>query len=150
MFRMTQHCFGELCANITALVGEKEFKSESYIDAYLADKDSMFMAHEKTSGGYVSGETKLGLTLRLLAGGDALDLGVMFDIHPKRCRQIMAEVLIKWIIKPKICGINFYDYLADQEAMHKVSYGFARRSNGVFKGGIGALDGWLVRIIRPG
>ena len=149
MFRMTRHCFGELCSNITTLVGEKEFKSESYIDAYLADKDSMFIAHEKTSGGYVSGETKLGLTLRLLAGGDALDLGVMFDIHPKRCRQIMAEVLIKWIIKPKIGGINFYDYLADQEAMHKVSYGFARRSNGVFRGAIGALDGWLVRIIRP-
>ena len=48
---------------------------------------------------------------------------------------------MKWIIKPKIGGINSYDYLADQEAMQKVSYGFARRSNGVFKGNIGALDG---------
>ena len=47
MFRMTRKCFGELCSNITTLVGEKEFKSESYIDAFLADKDRMFMAHEK-------------------------------------------------------------------------------------------------------
>ena len=42
-----------------------------------------------------------------------------------------------------------YDNLDDQESMQKVSDGFSRRSNGVFKGGIGALDGWLVRIIRP-
>ena len=61
----------------------------------------------------------------------------------------MVHVLMKWIIKPKIGGINMYDYLDDQQAMQKVSDGFSRRSNGVFKGGIGALDGWLVRIIRP-
>ena len=150
MFRMTRKCFAELCTNIATSVGETEFKSESYIDAFLANKDNMFMAHEKTSGGYISGETKLGLTLRLLAGGDALDLGVMFDIHPRTCNQIMVDVLMKWIIKPKIGGISMYDYLDDQEAMQKVSDGFSKRSNGVFKGGIGALDGWLVRIIRPG
>ena len=42
-----------------------------------------------------------------------------------------------------------YDHLEDKAAMQKVSDGFSRRSNGVFKGTIGALDGWLVRIIRP-
>ena len=42
MFRMTRNCFAELCTNIITSVGEKEFKSESYIDAYLANKDSMF------------------------------------------------------------------------------------------------------------
>ena len=30
-----------------------------------------------------------------------------------------------------------------------MSDGFSRRSNGVFKGTIGAFDGWLVRTIRP-
>ena len=142
MFRMTRKCFGELCSNITTLVGEKEFKSESYIDAFLADKDRMFMAHEETSGGYISGETKLGLTLRLLAGGDALDLGVMFDIHPRYCVQIMIYVLSKWILKPKLGGINMYEYLSDEEAMIRVSDGFSKHSNGIFKRVIGALDGW--------
>ena len=80
---MTRECFYELCSHIKTSVGEKELKSEYYIDAFLDNKDTMFMAHEKISGGYISGETKLGLTLRLLAGGDALDLGVMFDIHPR-------------------------------------------------------------------
>ena len=73
------------------------------------------------------------MKLRLLAGGDALDLGVMFDIHPRYCVQIMVGVLLKWIIKPKIGGINMYDYLDDQDAMQKISDGFSRRSNGVLR-----------------
>ena len=40
----------------------------------------MFDAHVKTCGGYISGETKVGITLRILAGGYVLDLGVLFDI----------------------------------------------------------------------
>ena len=69
---MTREWFSELCSHIKTSVGEKEFKPESYIDACLADKDGMYIAHSKTSGGYISGETSLGLTLRLLAGGDSL------------------------------------------------------------------------------
>ena len=41
-------------------------------------------------------------------------------------------------------------YLGDKQAMSKVSAGFAKRSNGVLIGAIGAIDGWLVRIVRPG
>ena len=41
------------------------------------------------------------------------------------------------------------EYLSDREQMECVSNGFYTRSNGVFKGDIGALDGWLVRITRP-
>ena len=40
-------------------------------------------------------------------------------------------------------------YLNDFEAMSKVSNGFSRRSNGVLKGAISAIDGWLVRITKP-
>ena len=62
---MNRKCFNELCNLIITKVGEKQFKSESYIDAFLKDKDPMYMAHEKTSGGYVSGETKV-VNTRLL------------------------------------------------------------------------------------
>ena len=34
--------------------------------------------------------------------------------------------------------------------MARVSKGFSNRSNGILKGAIGALDGWLVRIVKPG
>ena len=52
---MSRECFGTLCENITFAVGDRKLKSESYIDAYLRSKDSMFDAHERTSSGYISG-----------------------------------------------------------------------------------------------
>ena len=40
------------------------------------------------------------------------------------------------------------DYLENVDAMKKVSEGFSKRSNGILKGAIGAIDGRLVRIER--
>ena len=34
--------------------------------------------------------------------------------------------------------------------MARVRKGFSNRSNGILKGAIGALDEWLVRIVKPG
>ena len=53
----------------------------------------MHRAHAATSGGYVSGEVKLGITLRLLAGGDILDIDAIFDISYDWCKTIAYEVL---------------------------------------------------------
>ena len=86
MFRMNRQCFALLCQLIIRNVGEKQFKSEAYIDAFLKGKDSMYDANCKTTGGYISGEVKLAVTLRLLAGGDALDLGLIFDIGSNHCK----------------------------------------------------------------
>ena len=88
MFRMSHHCFQLLCQKIIAHVGESNFKSEEYIDAFLHNpynpsftrQTCIHYAHCHTTGGYISGEVKLAITLRLLAGGDALDLAVIFDV----------------------------------------------------------------------
>ena len=40
-------------------------------------------------------------------------------------------------------------FLGDTDAMAKVSAGFSKRYHGVLQGAIGAIDGWLVRIVRP-
>ena len=40
-------------------------------------------------------------------------------------------------------------YLDDIKAMSTVSNGFSERSDGFLKGAIGAIDGWLVRVVRP-
>lgn len=45
--------------------------------------------------------------------------------------------------------MNMHHYLTNIDAMTQVSTGFSARSNGVLIGAIGALDGWLVRIIEP-
>ena len=41
----------------------------------------MYDANVATTGGYIAGEVKLAITLRLLAGGDALDIAVIFDVY---------------------------------------------------------------------
>ena len=109
----------------------------------------MYDANCKTTGGYISGEVKLAVTLRLLAGGDALDLGLIFDIGSNHCKVILYEVLINWIINCNVGRINMDDYLSNIEAMAQVSTGFSIRSDIVLLCAIGALDGWLVRIIAP-
>ena len=45
MFRMTREAFSELCGIVLDAVGEKEFKSKSYIDRFLKDQHSLYMAH---------------------------------------------------------------------------------------------------------
>ena len=107
------------------------------------------MANEKTGTGYISGKTKLGITLRLLAGGDSLDLDDIFDISLKWWNEIMFYIRSYWIISTNIGNIDIHDYLQNENAMKKVREGFAQRSNGAFIGAIGATYGWLVRIIRP-
>ena len=109
----------------------------------------MHQAHVSTSGGYVSGEAKLGITLRMLAGGDSLDLGALFDISISHCRAIFLDVIVHWIYDANIGNINMDAYLNNPEALERVSHGFAQRSNGILVGAIGAIDGWLVKISKP-
>ena len=61
----------------------------------------------------------------------------------------MFFVLKYWIIDTNIGEINMSEYLDDTAAMSRVSDGFSKRSNGVLKGAIGAIDGWLVCIVCP-
>ena len=106
---MNRDCFQLLCNTIISKIGESKFKSEEYISTFLSNPLSplssraslIHHAHCHTSGGYISGEVKLGISLRLLAGGDALDLSVIFDVGYRWCRQILYDVLNHWIV-----GIN--------------------------------------------
>ena len=138
-----------MCQKIICAVGERKFKSESYIDAFLRGKDNMFVAHELTSDEYISSETELAVTLRLLAGGDFYDLGVIFNISFEHCDQIIYSVLKDWIIDRNIDKIDMEDYLDNLDEIKSVSRGVTKRFSGIFKEAIGAIDGWLVRISRP-
>ena len=151
MFRMSRDCFSELCSKIIASIGESKFKSEAYIvgflspDAAVVDRSTiMHIAHTATSGGYLSGEVKLAITLCMLAGGSALDLAALFDVSSSHCQALFIDVLQSWIIKTNIGEIDVESYLDDVSAMRRVSVGFSKRSNGVLCGAIGAIDGWLV------
>ena len=84
----------------------------------------MHHAHVSTCGGYVSDEVKLGITLQMLACGDTLDLGTLFDISSSRCQDIFIDIIDHWIGDDNICEINMRIYMNDPEAPARVSHGF--------------------------
>ena len=84
MFRMDSSCFNAVCSKIESNIGRDKFKSESYLsdlkDKYTDEKKfNMFNANEATTGGYLSGEVSVAITLRVLAGGSKFDIGALFD-----------------------------------------------------------------------
>lgn len=97
---MNRECFTSLCQNIILCVGEKGFKLEAYMDAFLKGTYQMYDVYcISTDGGYIAGEVKLASTLRVLASGDALDLVIVFDIDSCHCNVLIYEVLLQWVIK---------------------------------------------------
>ena len=85
---MTRYDFQQLTQKVIYKVGERAFKSKSYIDDLLKRKYNIYMAHEITSGGCISGEVKLAIIPGLLTGDTTLDLGVIFIIKSSRCTKI--------------------------------------------------------------
>ena len=49
----------------------------------------MYDVHCKTSGGYITDEVKMGITLHLLGSGSAHDLAVVFDISKNNCMAFL-------------------------------------------------------------
>lgn len=154
-FRMERECFHYLCDRIIANVGEGAFKSEEYLyemkHGYVVEdrQANILHAHEHTTGGFVSGEVKLALTLRLLAGGSYMDLALLFDVGFSTAYEILHKVVKEWILDDRLVKINGVDYCEDEERMAKVACEFAKRSNYVMNGCIGAIDGWIVKIRKP-
>ena len=98
----------------------------------------------------ICGEIKLALTLRMLAGSSYLDIMLQHDITHPHIYRIFHHVTKYWICNDKVTQINLYNDLQDEEEMKKTSRDFANGSSaGFFKGCIGAIDGWLIRIKCP-
>lgn len=155
-FRMPRECFEYLCERIKENVGEHEFKSEQYLKDYKNGDAgnklkfaNILHAHEATTGGFICGEIKLALTLRLLAGGSYLDLALLFETGFTYAIDIFHDVIEKWILDDRLVKISGIDYCSDIDRMEKVAFEFSRGSNGVINGCIGAIDGWIVKIIKP-
>ena len=73
---------------IKQVVEESEFKSEEYIGAFFSYPGHINHADMAKCGRFISGEIKLAINIRLLAGGDSLDIGVIFDIYPSSLMRI--------------------------------------------------------------
>ena len=126
---MNIDCFNCLCQRIICSISERDFRSESYIAAFLKDKDSMYIANVETTGGYISGKVKLAASLRLLACGDSYDFAVIFNINSNYVNEILHYVMKYWVIQTGIVDRNIIKYLRDKEHMARVNKGFSIRSS---------------------
>ena len=152
MFRMSKTCFEELCDVIRENVGEDEFNSEDHLDFNLSgNKRKMFRAHEQSTGGFISGEVKLALSLRLLSGGSYDDLAIIYGVGESHTFKIFHDAMENWICHDNFHNVNMIkDMLKKDDVMKEIAADFAAgTTKGVLGGCIGAIDGWLVRINKP-
>ena len=103
----------------------------------------------KSTGGFISGEVKLALALRLLlAGGTYMDLTLLYEVEMTYAYEILHGAVYNWIYDDRLVNINGEYDLNDNKQMTKVANDFATGSKGLLKGDASALDGWLVKITR--
>ena len=156
-FRMSKVLFQQLVDDVSAAVGADEFKSEQYLQQRI-NGTSMFpdpsnnilIAHHDSTGGFVSGEIKMAITLRILGGASYLDCSLFFEVSFNHAHKIFRDVIDNWIRHPSFGPINGIEYCCKDAKMNAVALQFAQSSRGIMNGCIGALDGWLVKIKKPG
>ena len=145
---MSRECFQQLCNKIEDNVGSDDFKSEQYLrelrfglNSFQSNKRKMEKAHAESTGGFISSEIKLALTLRLLASGSYLDLSLLLEVEFTYSYEIFHHVVSKWINGNNLVNISGKNYLQDDDQMAAVTEEFCEKSNKLIRGSIGAVDG---------
>jgi len=110
---------------------------------------NIVVAHDSSTGGMISGEVKLALTLRVLGGGTYMDMAMVFEMSFNHAHKVFKEVVRYWLTNESFYPINGVEYVNDDAMMNEVAMQFSNASNGVINGCIGALDGWVVKIQKP-
>ena len=155
LFRMHKPCFNKLCTKIERAVGEDEFRSEKFIEELsnlgnTTKKSSMYNASKSTTGTYLSGEFKLALTLRYLAGASYLDLYLWSNYDPNYLSGVIKYVIQFWICNDDVLSIDFYrDILQNPSRLRKITTDFGASLGGILSGCFGAIDGWMVKVKCP-
>jgi hypothetical protein len=135
------------------------FKSKDYLDEILSHQlpnsyhnhqwTNILLAHEHSTGGFISGEVKVAITLCILGGGSYLDLALLFESSFNHTHKIFMYVVHDWLVHDSFYPINGVAYCRDKQQMQEVALQFSQASRGVINGCIGALDGWIVKIKKP-
>ena len=155
MFHMSRDCFKHMCHRIESSAGEEEFKSEAFLELVKSEgrstmRGQIYDIHKKYYGGLICGEIKLALTIRLMAGGSYLDLAAIYVCGYTYIYQFFSLCEQELDLLRRLYRIDFYNNLTDENEMKKGSTAFANgTSMGLLYGCIGAIDGWLVKILCP-
>ena len=111
----------------------------------------MHLANLHPTGGFISGEIKLVITLRLLAGSTHLDLGLLHTWGYSSIYRIFYHSVDHWTYNDDVVVIDIYDQLKDVEGVKNTAKIFSKNGNNLsmFGGMLGVLDGCLVKIKCP-
>ena len=93
-------------------------------------QNQMNNTHIKSTGGFISGEVKMALTLRLMTGSTYINLALLYETGMMYAYKILHDVVCNWINKDKLVKINGEDYLNNCKPMTKVANDFATGSRG--------------------
>ena len=123
---MDREYFYKLCQTIEKAVGEAEFKSEKFLElvptSHIHKKlKNMHLAHLHSTGGFISGEIKVDITLRFLAGSSPLDLGLLYVCSYSSIYRMFHHVVEHWTCNDEVVGIDLYDQLNEDEGMKNAS-----------------------------
>ncbi|KAL7428164.1 hypothetical protein ACHAXH_000770 [Discostella pseudostelligera] len=145
-FRMSRELFMRMCYEIEDLVGQTNFKSEEYLRHIVEYDDgnrsiNIVHARDQSTGGFITGEVKLVITLQVLGGGSYMDIALLFGISFNHAHKILGYVIQNWLTHPFFYPIDGIKYCSDEQRMREVSDHFFNASQGVMSGCIGALDG---------
>jgi hypothetical protein len=157
---MSRECFDMFCTKFKSNVGERAFKSEQNLrelQSTLAPPNSvaecqmrsLAWGHYMYTGGIICRKVKLAITLRMLAVGSFLHLGIIFGTRSTHPYAIFCCVILNWICNDMLVNMSGIDYYKDEDRINAVARDFADGSNHLFSGCIGAMDGWIVKIRQP-
>jgi hypothetical protein len=142
-FRMQRKSFYKLCALIANSIGDVQFKSETC----SRDKKNTHNA-TKFRGGEISGELRLGLLLRLMAGSSYLDLLMIYGVSQGVVYQSFQTVT-GWV--NQTLKFSLVEALKNEDInyLRQLSNAFSVDSDGKYNGCFGSVDGLAVKIKQP-
>ncbi len=129
--------------------GENVFKSQAWLVSVegLATRTKTNSASDAL-GGTISGETKIGIMLRIMAGASYLDLLLVYGVSTASVYSVFHEANA-WILATFRFPLVQWIVSKDTEALNRVAEGFSSASGGTFRKCIGALDGVAIKITSP-
>ena len=147
MFRMHLRSFERLCDDICHTVTEDVFRPEHYLlnGGMNGRRGNAGLQHQ---GGYIAGEIRAAISLRLLAGGSYLDLVPLFDVVKSEV-YTSFDMFVRWIIRTYRFPLIDWLRTNNWPKLHELAREFGDKTGGLFYGGFAALDGLALRIICP-
>ena len=139
MFRMHRCSFDRLCECVNSKVGESTLKLQEWLLSHDATKPSTCHA-TNALGGILSGEVKIAIMLRVMAGASYLDVLLAYGVSTATVYSVFHKAAA-WM--PSTFQFPFIKWitLKDEAALNSVAEGFSSASGWIFRKCIGALDG---------